>query len=899
MAENKTIEILAENMCCGCAACCNICPKNAIDMVPDREGFFVPVVDYKKCVNCGLCKKACPAMNVPRENVKEPMAYAVKSEDVIMKDSTSAGVFAQLANYIISVGGYVCGAAYNEAFEVHHILTNTKDGVNRIKKSKYVQSQINLIYRDIKRLLNENEIVLFSGTPCQVAGLHTYLGKKYANLYTMDIICHGTPAPMSWKKYLKENYNVEELLDIDFRHKGNHGFKKHHICFQFKNGKKKVIPSGKNSYYRHFTRDLGLRKSCSACEFAVFPRQGDITAGDFWGANKLYPELIDNDSGLSVVMPNNDHGKELFEKIKENFTLLKEISYKEAMTGNRKTVQRKNHRNREEFFNEMLTNKFTDSADHWCTKAYDIAIWGATMGSNYGGLITYYALYKAVQKLGYSPVLIQPQLPKNGVVQENHATRFCNEYMALSERKALSKYKEFNSLADTFLLGSDQIWNYTLFPGKKETVYLDFVDDSKKKIAYAASFGFEKPTIFPEYAYKFPLISKLMKKLDYVAVREEDGVDICKKYYDVPATHVMDPVFLLNEREYEELASKAKNKPEGKYMAVYCLTPGPGINEAFQFVSKKLNLPRVNMGSGNAKKFEKKKKNFDMPYCENLQMEEWIYNIKNSEFVVTDSYHCVCFSILFRKPFILIQKSWATSRIESLLSKLNLTTRWFESVEALKQYPEVLQQAIDYDAVYEILNKEIHMSMSWLRNAIKGEKVFAQAPLELPCQNVQDAYTILYRAKDLNEYWRSVKRNRDDLIVIINKKGCAEKYIDSVEFPQELNVGIRDKNAMSTGFAYICDTLNGYCKQSMEDFAHVIYYYNGIQFTSMSESAETANKDKISAMYIEKDGRRNMYDCQDDGLYILLYSKGADQVIDFVYTDLENDEKISVNRLLK
>jgi hypothetical protein len=241
-----------------------------------------------------------------------------------------------------------------------------------------------------------------------------------------------------------------------------------------------------------------------------------------------------------------------------------------------------------------------------------------------------------------------------------------------------SEMHKLNASADTFLLGSDQIWNYTLFPGRAETLYLDFVEDSKKKIAYAASFGFDKPTIFPHYPERYPKIMPAMNRLDAVAVREANGVDICNDYYSTKATHVMDPVFLLTQDDYKELADKAVNKPEGKYMCVYALTPKEDINKVFQTVAEELNLPRVNMASGNPKKFERKKENFDMPYCENLQMEEWLYNIMNSDFVVTDSYHCVCFSIIFKKNFVLIQNAWAVSRIESLLSKLGLKDRWFQ-----------------------------------------------------------------------------------------------------------------------------------------------------------------------------------------------------------------------------
>ena len=895
--KKNTIEILSQSLCCGCGACQNSCPRDAIAMCVDGEGFYSPRIDHEKCVECGICAKACPVLNVPRDNEKEPKAYAVKSKPEVMKHSTSAGVFAQLAEYVLSQDGYVCGAAYDDAFEVHHILSNTKEGMNRIKRSKYVQSQIGLVYRDIKKLLEGGRLVLFSGTPCQVAGLNTFLGKKYENLYTLDIICHGVPSPTSWSRYLSENIDVSQLKDIDFRHKGDHGFKKHCISFKYKDGKEDVIPSSKNMYYRYFVHNMVLRNSCAHCEFAVFPRQGDISTGDFWGAQKLYPELIESDKGLSVLTVNNAQGRKLLDKIKDHFTLMQEVTPKEAMTGNRRTVTRGMHSNRQEFLDRSRFMSFNDAVLKYDKPPYDVAIYGNTIGSNYGGRVTYYALYKAVQKLGYSPVMLHPPIPKTRTVPETDASRFCKKHMVVGEPLLRSELHKYNSIANTFLLGSDQIWNYTLFPGRGTSMYLDFVDNSKKKVAYGSSFGFEKPTIFPDYKGKYPVISKLMKQMDYIGVREEDGVSICEDYFDVEATHVMDPVFLLNEQEYEVLAKKAKNKPNGKYMAVYTLTPGKNINPALQFVSKKLNLPRVNMGPGTPKKFEEKKKNFDEPYCENLQLEEWVYNIKNSEFVVTDSYHCTCFAIIFRKPFLLIQKSWATSRISSLLTKLKLTDRWFDSPEALMEHPEILTTPIDYDAVYKILNKEIHKSMSWLRNALASPKVYGPADLAMPDGYVQKTYQDLYTAFNLNAYWKQLEKYQGDFVVAMVNRGSVATNIDSVTFPKRFEIGPKTRAKMDRPLAYICDLQRKVVQKNRDEFAHTMYCCNGVKIVANNE--KNTDGETAIAIYVEKDGIRSVYQCPDAGLYALVYSKPADRVVDFIRCDVGKDEKLAIERLLR
>lgn len=533
-------------------------------------------------------------------------------------------------------------------------------------------------------------------------------------------------------------------------------------------------------------------------------------------------------------------------------------------------------------------------------KKYDVALYGATMGANYGGLITYYALYKAVEKMGYSIGLVPPPLPRDGKITQTHARRFCADYMNITEGFLRSKMRNLNPVADTFLLGSDQIWNYTLFPGRRETLYLDFVKDSKKKIAYAASFGFDKPTIFPDYPERYPKIMPAMNRLDAVGVREANGVDICNDYYSTKATHVMDPVFLLNQDDYKELADKAENKPEGKYMCVYALSPKDDINKVFRSVSKELNLPRVNMASGNPKKFESKKKNFDMPYCENLQMEEWLYNIMNSDFVVTDSYHCVCFSIIFRKQFVLIQERWAVARIESLLDKLGLKGRWFDNYADFMAHKEVLEQKIDYDEVYKKLEKEIEFSHNWLKDALASKK-------KVHCMNMMQgdkvdnsAYARMYAEKDAKKYTQILDGLKKDLIIMMVKKGVNDSAITKVKFFKEGGIGPITKEKMkSKGFAYIYDFANGTILKELQNFSYATYDFNGTKLTCYSEGkAYEMNEKKTAEFIIEQGDRKDIYTTDRDGLYTLVYSKKENRVIDYAYVDISEGSELQVEHLI-
>ncbi len=888
MKNINTIEYLDSNKCSGCGACNNICPKNAITMQASAEGFLEPVINKELCIDCGLCKTICPSLHRDLSNSISPKSYAVTTSPENMKLSTSAGLFGLVADYVLANNGYVCGAVYNEDFSVHHIVTNDPKEVLRMRKSKYVQSNTELVYREIRSLLDTNVPVLFSGCPCQVAGLKSFLRKDYPNLITMDIICHGTPSPGNWLKYLTENINTNQLLDVDFRHKGNHGFKKLYIAFSYKDGSEVIEPSGKNPYYLHFLKDIGLRKSCSECAYCTFPRIGDLSIGDWWGALNICPEIINNDAGLSILLLNTQKGEELFNKLKPSFEILKELSLSEAMSRNRNSIKRKAHPNRAEFFNRLQTSSFKDAVTKSLRLHYDVMIYGSTVNTNYGALITYYALYKAVERLGYSVILCNKPKKDNATEYEinNHATRFCEKRLNLTESKRFSKYSEYNELADTFLLGSDQIWNYKLFSGRKETFYLDFVSDDKKKISYASSFGFDKLTLTQYFPERFPKVKSLMKRLDFISVRESDGVKLCNDSFNVPAQFVMDPVFLLNANDYSELADDAVKKETGPYMTSYYLTPSHEKNNFLNYVAGQTGLKMVNMITGNPARYEKCIHEFDMPVCDNLEMEEWLYNIKNSELVVTDSYHCLCFSIIFRKRFILLQNKWAPSRIVSLLTKLNLMDRWIKTTDEIYDRPELLSNSIDYDSVYTILQKEIFNSYCWLENALKKDKFVNIYSGAFPKHITNNLQTIT----NIVDYFNTFSENKEKYVLMMLNNGPHTSYIDKITFFKGSDLGHVSKEKMKKGFSYIYDFETKTIKKKFSHFCDDIYYYKDICFSITSETVDTYTKQPISEFCIETSTSREIHRCSEDGVYILVYSKKDKQIADIVRVDVNQED---------
>ena len=305
------IEIKDKKNCCGCSACVSICPKHCITMQEDSEGFLYPQVDERICVNCGLCEKVCNELHP--YDTREPLqvlAAINKNEDIRLK-SSSGGIFHLLAEKTIREGGLVFGARFDENWQVVIDYAEDMKGVEAFMGSKYVQARMENAYVDAKRFLNEGRKVLFSGTPCQVAGLHRYLRKPYDNLLSVDFICHGVPSPKVWKIYLEEVVKqVQSISSVEFRNKEK-GWKKFGFILRHNEIDKTVSmlsPFTENHYMKAFLNDIILRPSCYECKARGCSSQSDITIADFWGIETLLPEM-DDDKGTSLVLVNTNTGK--------------------------------------------------------------------------------------------------------------------------------------------------------------------------------------------------------------------------------------------------------------------------------------------------------------------------------------------------------------------------------------------------------------------------------------------------------------------------------------------------------------------------------------------------------------------------------------------------------------
>lgn len=344
------INIKSKEDCCGCSACAQRCPKQCIKMLEDEEGFLYPKVDETKCINCHLCEKVCPVANQAESRMPIDSYAAYNMDDGVRKDSSSGGIFTLLAEKVIAEGGVVFGATWNEKWQVVHTYTETKEGIAQFRGSKYIQSIIGETYKQAETFLKSGRKVLYSGTPCQIAGLRLFLRKEYDNLLTIDFICHGVPSPGVFRWYLQEeitNYAARKgrkntvsflpihsipdgdvlmpeglsIKGIHFRDKCS-GWKKYSFVLLLAEasaeGKQNSVSLSytleQNSFLKGFLNDLYLRPSCHKCPAKSLKSGSDITIADYWGY-KDTPNITDTDEGISAVLINTVKGQTVFDML--------------------------------------------------------------------------------------------------------------------------------------------------------------------------------------------------------------------------------------------------------------------------------------------------------------------------------------------------------------------------------------------------------------------------------------------------------------------------------------------------------------------------------------------------------------------------------------------------------
>lgn len=384
------IEIKNNTECCGCSACEQICPKQCISLQPDNEGYWYPEVKMETCIDCHLCEKVCPVLNPQSERTPLHTYAAINKDEQIRAQSASGGMFTLLAERVLKEDGVVFGVRFDEEWNVVFSYTETIEGLAPFRGSKYVQAWVGNSFKQVKKFLDEGRKVLFSGVPCQIAGLKQFLRKEYENLLTVDLICEGVPSPKLWKRYLDEevarsikkmisspsNHSISKenilIKDISFRNKTN-GWKKFSFSLTLANvsidsERNSVLPltiiDRNSAYMQIMFRYANLRPICYECPFKSCKSHSDITIADYWGITELHPEM-DDDKGTSMVHVNTEKGKAYFDLTRVHYL---ETPYEEAWSFNNIVTSSKKHPKRDYFyahaFNKKNLIRFMNAINH-------------------------------------------------------------------------------------------------------------------------------------------------------------------------------------------------------------------------------------------------------------------------------------------------------------------------------------------------------------------------------------------------------------------------------------------------------------------------------------------------------------------------------------------------------
>lgn len=709
----NNVNLIDVKDCTGCTSCYNKCPINAITMVPNDLGFLYPKINYELCVNCGECLNHCPLKNSICVGKSSEDSYAIMASNEIRANSSSGGLFTLIASKVIKNGGFVCGAVYDEKFDVKHIVSNKLEDIEKMKGSKYVQSELGEVFQEIKDLLLNKNVVLFTGCPCQVSGLYSYLDDNPQNLLTISLVCAGVPSPEiynSHKKYLEDSNS--KILNLNFRDKTKFGWNTG-LSVKFEDGNEYVANVHEDIYLNGFLSGMFLRESCYDCKFKN-DIYSDIVLGDYWGIQNILK--FEDGLGTSYISANSEKGRKAIKECSLEYLKMAKIPKKHAITLNpriRSSMPISPFRDKfiDNFmnckdFHEAYKRTFTD-------KQFDavLILWWS---SNYGNALTNYALYHSLVKMGLT-VLAVDNLT---ISPNNQFNDFANRYFNLSSLYfPQGSFNYVTKCSNNFIVGSDQVWNKTFSYVMGDSGYfqLSFVPDEKNKISYGSSFGQTSDAVDVN---KFDYYKKLYARLDSVSLREQFGVKIMKTYFGIAASYVLDPVFLLQKSDYEVLANKANINMSKRFITTYILTPNEEKKKYILKLQEKLgDVEIINIidaeprcRADNISKF-----NFGKLKTE-LSPEEFLYYFANSEFVVTDSYHGTCFSMIFEKRFVAFVNR-ESERFETFKEFLECKKRVISNVPT--HISNELLKECDYSNTKKKIDLMRNESFEYLTKALK------------------------------------------------------------------------------------------------------------------------------------------------------------------------------------
>ena len=628
----------------------------------------------------------------------------------ILSKSSSGGMFAELAKHVLAKKGVVFGCAMErtqQAFEVKHICIDNENDLYKLQGSKYVQSYLGDSIKQAKYFLEQGRFVLFSGTPCQIAGLKLSLKKDYANLLTVDISCEGTPSLKMFNDYVQylEKYVIKhKIVDLKFRPKEKCGWTCNVVVVVvYEDGdslKEKVLYTNLSSYFTcFFTGDI-LQDRCFKCKYTGLKRNSDITIADAWGVEKEYPEYLVSDmqktNGISLVLINSERGKEFFNNVNKHIIFRKidanrlakynhPLRHPSIERPERKcymeAYQKGGYIALEKIFRKKIGKKYyyyavknhtpkfiKEIIKRFFPKNVDCLLMTMYNNPNYGSLLTSFALYKTLSNLGYNIKLIH----------YGNISLFCKnfikKYLPLTFMCINSRdFSNLNNLTNTFILGSDNLMNLNTLPIELFSQnLLNFTSADKKRLIISGSIGDWQGYANNKTEQNY--IKYLLNRFDYISMREDVGVKTLNDIFNIKADWINDPVFYINKQEYIDLTQGIKQDYSNNIMS-YILYPTCKSDDIVSYYQEQTKC--------NIVKFDGNKNAKNISFTTKMSVENWLSAIINSKLVITDSFHCVAFCLIFNKDFVCIKNSHAVVRFTSLFKRLGINIPLVETVDDL------------------------------------------------------------------------------------------------------------------------------------------------------------------------------------------------------------------------
>ncbi len=758
----NNIETIARDKCTGCGACANKCSFDAIQMQYDSEGFIFPTVDAEKCIDCGMCLKYCP-VEKPLPRHTNPETWAVMADTETRLKSSSGGMFSLLANVVFGMGGVVCGARYSEDYQtVYHAFATNADELAPLRGSKYVQSETRNTYRETKDYLKSGTPVLYTGTPCQIAGLYNYLGREYDNLYTADLVCHGSNSVTAYRSFLREFTEGKEIERVDFRDKKHYEWSSPTVVY-LKDGTVKKRAWNEGTWYEGFLQGIINRKSCYECPYTSEFRVADVTLADAWQVHRINPKFDDR-KGTSLVLVNSPKGKKLFAQARKEMMLCEEIPLEiiRKYNGHLNKPTRE-HPSRKFFFSHLEQKGYHTSLWYGKGMHFDVGIVGWWFASNYGSSLTYFALASILADMG-KQVLFIPIPKVNGTPWEPETKQtidFLAKRFKIGRDRTFSKMKEFNQFCDSFMVGSDQMWTPSATELVGYTFFLDFAAPHKKKIAFSTSFGHSNFDADDEMR---ETVKDYLKRFDAISVREHSGIEICKREFDIDVEQVLDPVFLCTRERYETLLEGIDHKLPKKYLLCYILDPTPEKEAAARYIAEKKGLEIITV-LGMKEYAWAKDQWHTGTVLPKVTTEELLYYVSHCDHMMTDSHHGVCMGIIFEREYTALPNpNRGVTRFEAVAKSLGLESRLLYDPARISEHA-ALDERVDYASVRVHMEAEQKRTRDWLDAAFAKPTVPAEETvhtLNAKCRGLEYDLTNITNA--LNAKCARLQKERDEAV---------------------------------------------------------------------------------------------------------------------------------------